>query len=100
MARDPTAPALAADFETLASQFAALKDDMARLVAQIGASATENGRAMSDTMAATLQDAQRYAGRKAHDADIRLEKTIAANPYVAVGLAAGLGLLLGMMTRR
>jgi ElaB/YqjD/DUF883 family membrane-anchored ribosome-binding protein len=100
MARDPSSPAVAADFETLMAQLTALKDEMSRLAEQIGASATQSGKAMSDTVAATLLDAQRYAGHKAHDADVRLEKAIAANPYVAVGLAAGLGLLLGVMTRR
>ena len=99
MARDPNAPALAADVDTLMSQLTALKDEMARLATQIGTSATQNGKALSDTVSSGLQDAKRYADHKAHDADARIEHAVAANPYVALGLAAGLGLLLGALTR-
>jgi ElaB/YqjD/DUF883 family membrane-anchored ribosome-binding protein len=32
--------------------------------------------------------------------DARIEHAVAANPYVALGLAAGLGLLLGALARK
>ena len=47
-----------------------------------------------------LNDAAHYLGRKGHAADLRIEGAVAANPYLALGLAAGLGLLVGVMTRR
>ena len=47
-----------------------------------------------------LADARTYAGRKTHQADVQIEHAVASNPYLALGLAAGLGLLLGAVTRR
>jgi ElaB/YqjD/DUF883 family membrane-anchored ribosome-binding protein len=51
---------------------------------------------MSDGMT----EAASYLGRKGHAADQRLEGAVAANPYLALGLAAGMGILLGALTRR
>jgi ElaB/YqjD/DUF883 family membrane-anchored ribosome-binding protein len=39
-------------------------------------------------------------GRKGHQAELRVEGAVAANPYIALGLAAGMGVLLGALTRR
>lgn len=100
MARDPNSPALAADYDLLLQQLATMRDEMTRLAAQVGTTAAQNGKAIADTAAASLQDARRYAGRQAHDADLRIERAVAENPYMALGLAAGLGLLLGALTRR
>lgn len=100
MARDPNTPALAADYDVLVAQLTAMREEMVRLAAQLGASATQNGKAVADTVSGGLHDARLYAGRKTHEADLRIEHAVAANPYMALGIAAGLGLLLGAMTRR
>jgi ElaB/YqjD/DUF883 family membrane-anchored ribosome-binding protein len=100
MARDPTTPALAADYDALLAQLTVMREEMTRLAAQMGASATQGGKAMANTINTGLHDAQRYAGHKAHDADVRIGTAVAANPYLALGIAAGLGLLLGALTRR
>jgi ElaB/YqjD/DUF883 family membrane-anchored ribosome-binding protein len=100
MARDPNTPALAADYDALLAQLATMRTEMTHLANQVGTSAAQNGRAMADTVTAGMQDARRYAGRRAHDADAQIEHAVSANPYIALGLAAGLGILLGAMSRR
>jgi ElaB/YqjD/DUF883 family membrane-anchored ribosome-binding protein len=88
MAREPNSPALAADYDQLVAQLS------------VANSATQNGRALADSATATLHDVRRYAGRQAHVADANMQRSVAENPYIALGLAAGLGLLLGALTRR
>lgn len=100
MAREPNSPALAADYDALVAQLAALRDEMAGLAAQVGATATQSGKAMAETVSSSLHDARAYAGQRAHDADQRIGHAVSANPYAALGLAALLGLLLGVLSRR
>lgn len=100
MAREPNSNDLSADYDALLAQLAAMRADMAKLAAQVAATAGARGAAVADTMAQGLHDAQSYAGRKTHQADVQIEHAVAANPYLALGLAAGLGLLLGVVTRR
>ena len=100
MARDPNSAELTADYEALLAQLTAMRAEMTKLASQIATSATERGAAMSDTVTQGMHDARAYAGRKSHEADRQIEQAVAANPYVALGLAAGLGLLLGALTRR
>jgi ElaB/YqjD/DUF883 family membrane-anchored ribosome-binding protein len=100
LARDPTTPALAADYDALLAQLTVMREEMARLATQAGVSATQGGKAMASTINASLHDAQRYAGRRAQDADLRIGTAVTANPYMALGIAEGLGLLLGSLTRR
>ena len=100
MAREPNSPALAADYDQLVAQLSVMRDEMTRLAAEVADSATQNGRALADSATATLHDVRRYAGRQAHMADTNVQRSVAENPYIALGLAAGLGLLLGALTRR
>jgi ElaB/YqjD/DUF883 family membrane-anchored ribosome-binding protein len=100
MARDSNGTDLTADYEALLAQLTAMREEMTKLAAQVAASATERGAAMADTMTKGMHDARSYAGRKTHEADVQIEHAVAANPYLALGLAAGLGLLLGAVTRR
>jgi ElaB/YqjD/DUF883 family membrane-anchored ribosome-binding protein len=100
MARDPNATDLAADYDALLVQLTAMREEMSKLAAQVAASATQRGAAMADTVTHGMHDARAYAGRKTHQADVQIEQAVAANPYIALGLAAGLGLLLGAVTRR
>ncbi|MGV8988888.1 MAG: hypothetical protein ACOH2H_21770 [Cypionkella sp.] len=100
MAREPNTADLATDYEALIAQMTAMRDDMSKLAAQVGATASARGAAMADTVANGVQDARAYAGRKTHAADVQIEHAVATNPYLALGLAAGVGLLLGLVTRR
>ena len=100
MARDPNTTALAADYDALLAQLATMREEMTRMASTVSASATQNGRVMVDTLNTGLHDARRFAGKKAHAVDQRVEHAVGANPYLALGLAAALGLVLGAMARR
>ena len=62
--------------------------------------ASKYGHAMAKDMSDGMTEATSYLGRKGHEADVRVEAAVAANPYIALGLAAGMGVLLGALTRR
>jgi ElaB/YqjD/DUF883 family membrane-anchored ribosome-binding protein len=100
MARDSTSPALAADIDALVAQLASLREDVSGLATLVGATASRNSKAMADTIGAGVHDAREALGHKAHDADARFGYAVATNPYIAIGLAAGLGLVLGALTAR
>lgn len=100
MARDPNSSDLTADYDALLVQVAALREEMGKMATQFSAAASARGAAMASNVANGIDDARAYAGRKTHDADLRIEHAVAANPYLALGLAAGLGLLMGALTRR
>lgn len=103
MALDPhiqKAADLKPDYDALLAQIAAMRADMTRMAAQMTDSVTTHGAAMAQTVSEGITDARQYALRKGHAADVRIEHAIAANPYVAIGLAAGIGLLLGAMARK
>ncbi len=100
MARDSNGTDLSADYDALLAQLTAMREEMNKLATQVAATASERGAAVADTLTQGMQDARTYASRKTHQADVQIEHAVAANPYLALGLAAGLGLLLGAVTRR
>lgn len=90
----------AADYEAVMKQMTALRDDMVKLTHNVQSIASTRGHAIAQDMSQGVTDATSYLGRKGHEADMRIEGAVAANPYLALGLAAGLGLILGAMFRR
>lgn len=100
MARDPNTSDLAADYDSMVVQMTAMREDLAKLATQVGAVAAARGSALAETVNGTLQDARAYAGRKSQDADARIGEAVSSNPYLALGIAAGIGLLLGAVSRR
>jgi len=77
--------ATAKETEDLAAQIAAIRADMQNLTSTVGRIAnTQMGRAQDKAME-TAQDAQ---------------EAIKRNPLQAVAIAAGLGFLFGVFTRR
>ena len=100
MAREPSASDFNADYEAFLAQMAAMREDMTKLAAQMAASASAHGASMAESISSSVQDARKVATRKAHEADQQFVETIAANPYLALGIAAGLGLLIGALSRR
>lgn len=91
---------MANDTEALATQIAALRNDISALAGNLATAAGQRGKAVAHDLADGMTEAADYVNRKAHSADLRVESAVAANPYLALGLAAGVGLLLGAMTRR
>lgn len=89
-----------ADYADVVAQLAALREDMAKLASSLSSAASNQSQAFAKDVTDGMAEAARYVGRKTHDADVRLEGAVAANPYMALGMAAVVGLLLGALTRR
>jgi ElaB/YqjD/DUF883 family membrane-anchored ribosome-binding protein len=101
MAEDSTIQrAAAADYQAVMKQMTALRDDMVKLTHNVQSIASTRGHAIAQDVSQGVTDATSYLGRKGHEADVRIEGAVAANPYLALGLAAGLGLILGALFRR
>jgi ElaB/YqjD/DUF883 family membrane-anchored ribosome-binding protein len=99
MAQDPMTKA-AADYEAVVAQMTALRGDLAKLAQDVQKAATNGGHAMAGDISAGVTEASNYITRKGRDADLRIEGAVAANPYVSLALAAGMGVLIGALTRR
>ena len=89
-----------ADYEALMAQMEKLRQDMAEMARSVETIASRRGHAMAKDMSDGMTEAAAYIGRKGHEADLRVEGAVAANPYIALGLAAGMGMILGALSRR
>lgn len=88
------------DFDGLVAQLAALRDDMTKLTGSVTTLAERRGRKFATDISEGVGEAVHYVERKGTVAEADLEKSVATHPFVALGLAAGVGLLIGAMTRR
>ena len=88
------------DYAALMADLAVLRAEVTRLATQSAAMASASGAAMAEGFDQAVHDARRYAGRKSSEADASIQQAVTANPYLALGIAAGIGLLLGAMSRR
>ncbi len=88
------------DTAALMAQLQALKDEVTRLAASAATAAQKGGEALSKEVKRDLSDARQLVARKGQEADIRVEHAIANNPYLSLGIVAGIGLLVGMLARR
>lgn len=89
-----------ADFDGLIAQLAALKDDMTKLTGSVTTLAERRGRKMANDISDGVSEAVHYVERKGGSAEAEFEKSVTTHPLIALGLAAGIGLLIGAMTRR
>jgi ElaB/YqjD/DUF883 family membrane-anchored ribosome-binding protein len=92
--------ALATDIEGLAAQFSELREEMAKLTQSVVSGAERRGRRIGSDISDGVGEAIHYVERKGLNAEAEIEKTVATHPYLALGLAAGFGLVIGAMTRR
>ena len=90
----------ATDFDGLVAQLAALRDDMTKLSGSVTTLAEQRGRRMASNISDGVTEAVHYVERQSANAEADLEKSVATHPLMAIGLAAGVGLLIGAMTRR
>ena len=88
------------DFEGLVAQLAALRDEMTRLSGSVTSLAEQRGRKMANDISDGVSEAVHYVERKGAGAEADLEKSVATHPFMALGLAAGIGLIIGALTRR
>lgn len=93
-------PTADADYEAVVAQLAALRDEISKLAGAISDAADHRGQALAADVSDGMAEAVQYLGRRAKDGEARFEGAVATHPYVALGLAAGVGLLLGALTRR
>lgn len=89
-----------ADLDGLMAQFSTLRDEVSRLSHSAASAAEDRGRKMASDISEGVSEAVHYVERKGVSAEAQLEKSIATHPLVALGLAAGIGLVIGAMTRR
>jgi len=90
----------ASDFEAVSAQLSALRADMARLAETVSGIAGRRSSNMASDIAEGFDEAKHYVERTGKSAEHQLEDTVAAHPFLTIGLAAGAGLLLGAMSRR
>jgi ElaB/YqjD/DUF883 family membrane-anchored ribosome-binding protein len=89
-----------AEYEAVIAEMAAMRQDVSKLAHHVQTLASARGHAVAKDVSDGMSEAAKYIGQKSHEADQRVEGAVAANPYIALGLAAGMGVLLGAMTRR
>ncbi len=90
----------ASDFEAVSQQLAALREDMSRLADTVSGIAGRRGSHTAADIAEGYSEAKHYAVRTGKSAEHQLEASVAAHPLLAIGLAAGAGLMVGAMSRR
>ena len=90
----------AGDFEAVTQQLAALREDMSRLADTVAGIAGRRGNHMAADIAEGLDEAKHYAERTGKSVEHQLEASVATHPLLAIGLAAGAGLMVGAMSRR
>lgn len=101
MAQENNLPkSIAADYESVMAQMETMRADMAKMAHNVQQIASRRSHDIAKDMTDGMSEAANYLGRKGHEADMRVEGAVAANPYIAMGLAAGVGVLLGALTRR
>jgi len=91
---------VASDFDELSRQLSALREDMAQLAKLVTGIAGRRGHSMAADIAEGFNEAEQYVARKSRTAEAQLEGSVVANPLLAIGLAAGAGLLIGALARR
>ena len=100
MATDTNAQKIAADYEAVTAQIAALRDDLSNMAKSMSATTAQRGQAIVRDVTDGVNEAISYVGRKGHVTDKSIEAAVAANPYIALAMAAGMGLLVGALSRR
>jgi len=84
-----TAAKITAKSEDLSDQIEALRADMSKLMATVSGDVSDG-----------LDQAGRQISRTGRDVKVAASNKVIENPLAAVGIAVGVGLLLGLITRK
>ena len=90
----------AASLEDLSNQIAILKKDIASLTSSLGSYGKATAENAADTARSTAQDLTEMGRLKAMETQIRAEEFVRTQPTTALGIAAGIGFLVGLVTAR
>lgn len=88
------------DVAAIAEQMKVLRQDFNTLTELMKGAAEGRADEFGRRLAAGLEENKRAAQLRAESAQLRTEAAIVANPLMAVGVALGLGLLIGAFTKR
>lgn len=88
------------DYEAVSRQLAALREDVSRLAETVGGIAGRRGSRMAADISEGFDEAKHYVEKKGRSAEAQLEESVAAHPFMTIGLAAVAGFLVGAMSRR
>lgn len=88
------------DFDEVSRQLTSLRHDMSKLVESVANIASRRGNGLASDIAEGYDEARHYAEKNGKSAEAQLEGSVAAHPWLAIGLAASTGLLLGALSRR
>lgn len=84
-----------ADYDGLVALLIALGDNMTKLTGSVATLAERRGRQIASDISDGVSEAVHSVQRKGISAEAELEKTVATHPSMAMGLATGIGLLIG-----
>jgi ElaB/YqjD/DUF883 family membrane-anchored ribosome-binding protein len=90
----------ATDIEAISQQLATLREDMSRLADTVSGIAGRRGNRMAADIAEGFGEARHYAQSRGRSAEAQLEESVAAHPFVTIGIAAVTGFLVGSLSRR
>lgn len=100
-------PSVAAEYDVLIGHLADLRRDVSKLASSIGSNVDSNRHTLAENVSDGMSQAAQYVGRKGrylnrkgHDAELQFEGAVSNNPFIALAIAAGAGLLLGAMMQR
>ena len=88
------------ELDDVMAQLKILREDVTRLTHSAVGAAEGRGRRMASDISDGVSQAVHYVARKGTDAEADLQQSVATHPLMAHGLAAGIGILIGAMTRR
>ncbi len=89
-----------ATIEDLSTQIAILKDDIAALTGTVSEYGMAKGRSAADQAKSAANDMAQSGRAKAAEAQETAEEFIRTQPATALGIAAGVGFLVGLVTAR
>ena len=100
MAKTTTAAAKEVTIDDLSNQIALLKNDIASLTETLGEYGKAKSEEMRDNARSAANDFAETGRAKAMEAQKQAEEFMHAQPGTALGIAAGLGFLVGIVTAR
>ncbi len=90
----------ASDMDDLKQQFDTLKSEMKAMTEMLGDTATSKAAAVKDDAIARMELYGSEARSRVTGLQTDAERAVAANPVMALAAAAGIGFLIGALTRR